>query len=116
MKGAKLALILAGLAALGPFSIDTYFPSFGAISQNFGVSSLQVQGTLTYYLLALAVTMLFHGALAAHQLCAVSRVRQDRHLLQSRYALWLVCFVCRRADWTHRHGDFPGRQTWAQVL
>ncbi len=64
MKGPRLTLILAGLSALGPFSIDTYFPSFGAIAETFGVSPLQVQSTLTYYLLALAVTMLFHGALA----------------------------------------------------
>ena len=64
MKDAKLTFILAGLAALGPFSIDTYFPSFGAIAETFGVSLLQVQGTLSSYLLALAVTMLFHGALS----------------------------------------------------
>ncbi len=64
VKGSRLTLILAGLAALGPFSIDTYFPSFGAIGEHFGVSPLQVQGTLTYYLVAMAFMMLFHGALS----------------------------------------------------
>lgn len=64
MTSPKLALVLAGLSALGPFSIDTYFPSFGDVAGGFGVTPLQVQSTLTYYLLALAVTMLFHSALA----------------------------------------------------
>lgn len=64
MKGSRLALILAGLATLGPFSIDTYLPSFGAVAEHFGVTLVQVQGTLTYYLVALAFMMLFHGALS----------------------------------------------------
>ena len=64
VKGSRLTFILAGLAALGPFSVDTYFPSFGAIAEYFDVSLLQVQGTLTCYLVALAVMMLFHGALS----------------------------------------------------
>jgi DHA1 family bicyclomycin/chloramphenicol resistance-like MFS transporter len=64
VKISRLTLILAGLAAVGPFSVDTYFPSFGAIGEHFGVSLLQVQGTLTYYLVAMALMMLFHGALS----------------------------------------------------
>jgi DHA1 family bicyclomycin/chloramphenicol resistance-like MFS transporter len=64
VKVSRLTLILAGLAALGPFSIDTYLPSFAAIGEHFGVSLLQVQGTLSYYLVALAFMMLFHGALS----------------------------------------------------
>ena len=49
---------------MGPFSIDTYFPSFPAIAAHFGVSELQVQSTLTFYLCALAVMNLFHGTLS----------------------------------------------------
>lgn len=64
MKGSRLALILAGLATLGPFSIDTYLPSFGAVAEHFDVTLVQVQGTLSYYLVALAFMMLFHGALS----------------------------------------------------
>ena len=52
------------MAALGPFSVDTYFPSFPAIAQHFGVTVLQVQSTLSFYLLALAGMSLFHGALS----------------------------------------------------
>jgi DHA1 family bicyclomycin/chloramphenicol resistance-like MFS transporter len=60
----SLALILAGLSALGPFSVDTYFPSFPAIAEHFGVSPLAMQSTLTFYLMALAAMNLFHGALS----------------------------------------------------
>jgi DHA1 family bicyclomycin/chloramphenicol resistance-like MFS transporter len=59
-----IALILAGLSGLGPFSVDTYFPSFPAIANHFGVSHLAMQSTLTFYLVALAVMNLFHGALS----------------------------------------------------
>lgn len=64
MKGPRLTFILAGLAALGPFSVDTYFPSFAAIGSHFTVSAVQVQQTLTIYLLGLSLMMLFHGALS----------------------------------------------------
>lgn len=58
------ALVIAGLAALGPFSIDTYFPSFPALASHFGVSEIKVQSTLSLYLAALAGMNLFHGALS----------------------------------------------------
>ncbi|MCX6930237.1 MAG: multidrug effflux MFS transporter, partial [Verrucomicrobia bacterium] len=57
-------LIIAGLAALGPFSIDTYFPSFPALAAHFGVTEIQVQCTLSFYLAALAGMNLFHGSLS----------------------------------------------------
>ena len=59
-----LALVLAGLAMLGPFSIDTYLPSFPAIARDFAVTPLQVQQTLSAYLAPFAVMMLFHGTLS----------------------------------------------------
>jgi len=59
-----LAVMLAGLAMLGPFSVDTYLPSFPAIRADLGISVLQVQQTLSTYLLAFAVMMLFHGTLS----------------------------------------------------
>jgi DHA1 family bicyclomycin/chloramphenicol resistance-like MFS transporter len=60
----RTAVIVAALSALGPFSIDTYFPSFPALAEHFGVTEIQVQSTLTFYLVALAVMNLFHGALS----------------------------------------------------
>ena len=59
-----LTLMLAGLAMLGPFCIDTYLPSFGAISRDFGVPAVYVQQTLSAYLLCFAGMMLFHGTLS----------------------------------------------------
>lgn len=60
----RLALLLAALSALGPFSIDTYLPSFPEIGSSLGATQLQVQQTLTAYLLPFAVMTLWHGALS----------------------------------------------------
>ncbi|MCL4697301.1 MAG: MFS transporter, partial [Burkholderiaceae bacterium] len=59
-----LALLLAGLGTLGPFAIDTYLPAFTAIGGSLGATPVQMQQTLSSYLLAFAVTNLFHGAIA----------------------------------------------------
>ncbi|MES2536633.1 MAG: multidrug effflux MFS transporter [Pseudomonadota bacterium] len=59
-----LALMLAGLAMLGPFSVDTYLPAFPNIEASLHASQLQVQQTLTAYMLAFAVMILWHGALS----------------------------------------------------
>ncbi len=60
----QLVAILAGLAMLGPFAIDTYMPSFRAIGASLNATALQVQQTLSAYLLAFAFMLLFHGALS----------------------------------------------------
>ena len=49
---------------LGPFSVDTYLPSFPAIQREFALTPLEVQQTLTAYLLSFAVMTLFHGTLS----------------------------------------------------
>lgn len=59
-----LAALLAFLSMVSPFSLDTFFPSFPAIAQEFSLSALQLQQTLTAYLLPYAVTMLLHGPLS----------------------------------------------------
>jgi DHA1 family bicyclomycin/chloramphenicol resistance-like MFS transporter len=64
VKHLKTALIIAALSTLGPFSTDTYFPSFPALAAHFHVSEIQVQATLSFYLVALAGMNLFHGALS----------------------------------------------------
>jgi len=60
----KLAILLAALAMLGPFSIDTYLPAFPEIERSLDASALQVQQTMTAYLLAFATMILWHGALS----------------------------------------------------
>lgn len=59
-----LALILAGLAMLGPFAVDTYLPAFPNIQATLNASPLQVQQTLTAYMFSFAVMILWHGALS----------------------------------------------------
>lgn len=60
----QLALLLACLGMLGPFSIDTYLPAFEGIARSVGATPVQMQQTLSSYLLGFAVMNLFHGALA----------------------------------------------------
>ena len=42
-----LALLLAGLGMLGPFSIDTYLPAFDGIARSLDATPLQMQQTLS---------------------------------------------------------------------
>lgn len=59
-----LAILLALLGMLGPFSIDTYIPAFAAIGQSLQATPVQMQQTLSAYLLGFAFMNLFHGALS----------------------------------------------------
>jgi DHA1 family bicyclomycin/chloramphenicol resistance-like MFS transporter len=59
-----LPALLAALAMLGPFSIDTYLPAFPQIGATLGASMVQVQQSLTVYLLAYAAMMLWQGAIS----------------------------------------------------
>ena len=59
-----IAALLASLSALGPFSIDTYLPAFPDIASTLGASQLDVQQTLSVYLLSFAVMTLWHGAIS----------------------------------------------------
>lgn len=59
-----IALLLASLSALGPFSIDTYLPSFPDIAEKLHATPIQVQQTLSAYLFAFAAMTLWHGAIA----------------------------------------------------
>jgi MFS transporter, DHA1 family, multidrug resistance protein len=59
-----LALLLACLGMLGPFSIDTYLPAFAGIAKSIGATPTEMQQTLSAYLFGFAVMNLFHGALS----------------------------------------------------
>lgn len=60
----RLPWILAGLSTLGPFAIDTYLPSFGAIAADLKASEWQVQQSLTAYMAPFALMALWHGAVS----------------------------------------------------
>jgi len=59
-----LAVLLACLGMLGPFSIDTYLPAFDGIAASLGASPVDMQQTLSAYLFGFALMNLFHGALS----------------------------------------------------
>jgi len=59
-----IALVLASLAALAPFAIDTYLPAFPAMAQDLGSTTLGLQQSLTAYLLPYALMTLWHGAIS----------------------------------------------------
>ena len=59
-----LAVLLACLGMLGPFSIDTYLPAFTGIAKSIGATPIEMQQTLSAYLFGFAIMNLFHGALA----------------------------------------------------
>ncbi len=59
-----LAVLLAALGMLGPFSIDTYLPAFSGIARALDATPVQMQQTLSAYLFGFAFMNLFHGALA----------------------------------------------------
>lgn len=59
-----LAVLLAVLGMLGPFSIDTYLPAFAGIATALGATPVEMQQTLSAYLFGFAFMSLFHGALA----------------------------------------------------
>lgn len=59
-----LAAVLAALAMIGPFAVDTYLPSFPAMQADLAITQTQVQQTLSVYLVAFAFMTLFHGTLS----------------------------------------------------
>jgi DHA1 family bicyclomycin/chloramphenicol resistance-like MFS transporter len=59
-----LPLLIAGLATIGPFAVDTYLPSFPSMGADLGASDVALQQTLTAYLIPFAFMMLFHGAIS----------------------------------------------------
>lgn len=106
------ALLIAALAAFGPFSIDTYLPSFHAIGDELAVSPLAVQQTLTAFLLPFAFMMLWHGALSD----ALGR---------RRVVLWgvgiyalasLVCAFAPSIEWLWAGRAFQGLSAGAGMV
>ncbi len=59
-----LAVLLATLGMLGPFSIDTYIPAFSGIAVSLNATPVQMQQTLSAYLFGFAFMSLFHGAIS----------------------------------------------------
>lgn len=56
-----ILLILAGLSALAPFSIDMYLPAFPAIAKGLHTDIAQVTLSLTSYFIGISIGQLFYG-------------------------------------------------------
>lgn len=59
-----ISVVLAALAALAPFAIDTYLPAFPTLEADLQATPLQLQQSLTFYLLPYALMTLWHGAIS----------------------------------------------------
>ncbi len=87
----RLALILGGLAMIGPFSIDTIFPAFPQIGAQFGADKVEMQQTISAYLLAYALMSLIHGPLS-------DAVGRKRVILGGLSVFGLASVGCALAD------------------
>ena len=57
-------VIITMLAMVAPFCIDTYLPSFPSIAADLNASAVEMQQSLSLYLMGFAVMTLFYGALS----------------------------------------------------
>ncbi|WP_018293796.1 multidrug effflux MFS transporter [Mariprofundus ferrooxydans] len=62
--GLPLSLVVAALATVAPFTIDTYLPSFPDIGTELSATHAQMQLTLSLYLFAAATSTLIYGPLS----------------------------------------------------
>ena len=64
MRPKYLVAVIGLISMIGPFSIDTYLPSFPAIAQGLDVGLSELAQTLSVYLIAFAVATLIWGPLS----------------------------------------------------
>ena len=95
-----LVYVLAGLTALAPFAIDTYLPAFPVLERDLGASTVEVQHSLTLYLLPYALMTLFHGAISD----AVGRITTIRWGLGVFVLASIGCMLAPNIEtlWTMR--------------
>ena len=90
----QLTLLAALLAMLGPFSIDTYLPSFPDIELEFGVGRALLSQSIAVYMAAFAIATLFWGPLA-------DRIGRRRVILASVTLFALASAGCALAGNIH---------------
>ena len=90
----QLAALLAALATVGPFSIDTYLPAFHAIGAELHATPVEVQQTLTAYMLPMAAMVLWHGALS-------DAYGRKRVIIASMLMFFVASLVCVFAGSIH---------------
>jgi DHA1 family bicyclomycin/chloramphenicol resistance-like MFS transporter len=91
----ELTVIIALLTTVAPFSIDTYLPSFPDIGREFAASGVQMQQTLSLYLIGFAIMTLVYGPLSD----AFGRRRVILFAMVVYVATSIGCAVADSYDW-----------------
>jgi DHA1 family bicyclomycin/chloramphenicol resistance-like MFS transporter len=85
-----LLLLLAALNTIGPFSVDTYLPAFPSIEAGLHATPLELQQSLTAYLLPFSFMMLWHGAIS-------DAVGRKRVIIVGQFVFLLASLLCALA-------------------
>ncbi|MBM3579218.1 MAG: multidrug effflux MFS transporter, partial [Alphaproteobacteria bacterium] len=56
-----LLLVLGGIIAIGPLTIDIYLPAFSAIAADFRITASQTQLSLTSYFIGITIGQISYG-------------------------------------------------------
>lgn len=86
-----LALLLAFLNTIGPFSIDAYLPAFPAMQTSLATDAVAMQQSLTAYMLPFSIMMLWHGAIS-------DALGRKRVILAGLFVFVLASIVCTTAS------------------
>src|SRR3989441_3272854 len=89
-RRARIFVLLGGLTAFGPLSIDMYLPALPAIGRDLAASESVIQLTLTACLVGLAVGQIFAGPLS-------DRLGRRRPLLIGVAGYVLASLMCATA-------------------
>jgi DHA1 family bicyclomycin/chloramphenicol resistance-like MFS transporter len=92
--GARRLVVLGGLVALGPLSIDTYLPAFPSIEHAFGTDAAAVQLTLTTYFLGGLVGTAIGGPIS-------DRFGRKRPMITGLLIAGLAALACALAPSVH---------------
>ncbi|MDP5238834.1 multidrug effflux MFS transporter [Uliginosibacterium sp. 31-16] len=89
-----LALLLAFLNAIGPFTIDAYLPAFPAMQASLTTDAVAMQQSLTAYMIPFSIMMLWHGAIS-------DALGRKRVILAGLSVYVLASVVCSLAPNVH---------------
>ncbi|MFN0161060.1 MAG: multidrug effflux MFS transporter [Burkholderiales bacterium] len=89
-QGRPSVILLAALASIGAFSIDTFLPSMAAIARALDANAVQAQQVLAVYMLGFALMSLWHGSIS-------DAVGRRPVILGSLFAYALASLVCTLA-------------------
>lgn len=98
---AGLTVLLASLSTLGPYTIDSFFPSLRAISADLNLTPLQAQQILTAFMVPNACMSLVHGsmsdALGRRRVVIAALALYILASLGSTFATSFIALLCCRA-------------------